>query len=160
MPKDNDNPLSVTISTPKAEVQQLEPVVVDLRVENVDPKGRTLSLPHGHHRYLYRKILATQDIKSPRAPIVDESIPETRFHQRQSMVAVGGGANGGSFEPSAVTRDRLIANLVSDMSLPGDYTIRVEMHYYEPDTDGRRIPAVAQSNAIKVRVLNGVKADN
>jgi hypothetical protein len=150
---ERSNPsLAVIISTDKGVFRQLEPVVIHLQATNVDPAGRDLTLPAGHHRYRYRRLKAYRYVHSHQLGRNDDLVPQTNYHLCESQLSPGGGADSGRLGPSAKERDRLVANLVNDMTNPGEYTIVVEMDYGYYDEAGKWQPAVAHSNAIKVKV--------
>jgi hypothetical protein len=68
---------------------------------------------------------------------------------------VGGGVSGSCLNPGKQLSGDLIANLIFDMTSPGDYTVLVEVRCYPTEAylyDER--PLIAQSEPIAVKVLD------
>lgn len=69
---------------------------------------------------------------------------------------IGGGINGSTLNPGHEDTGDLVANLIFDMTSPGDYTILVEYPCYPTNAydDNTERPVIAQSEPIKVKVLD------
>jgi hypothetical protein len=140
--------LEVTAVSVKEVHHQLEPVVIDFSVSNVSKKAITLlhkisTTPYASP-YLTYDIIVTNKI----TPL--DFLPRTRYRESLGLVT---GEKVTTFKPGQHDfRDRIIANLVFDMTTPGEYTIIVGFPYRFRENANE--VGYASSNPVIVRVLN------
>jgi len=144
--------VKVTATVSEAAFRPLEPIRLDVEAENVS----TRSLVLHNHGYLpkapYRRfrILVFDD--------QGKRLPRTRYYTidvPQRVVPLNLSRFGSwSFDPGEFIKGKLVANLVYDMTSPGDYAIIVEFPTDQTrEIEGEEVSVVAQSEAIPVRVV-------
>jgi hypothetical protein len=147
--------VAVRVVKPTAEFTPLEPIRLEVMARNVSDHeffslAMTGSFPYDHYRRFPIKVFDSKGLLVPRTRYGDFDIK-----WRGTPIGSGGGGTGSMFNSGMEDRGELIANLVFDMTSPGEYTILVEFRgggYTR--IDGVEAPIVAQSEPVKVKVLD------
>ncbi len=144
--------VTVDVSVSKVEFVPLEPIALDVRARNLTDHvifGPVAGFsPLGDYRTFRIKVFDRDG----------RLLPKTRY-QEIDVTTRGfplGASLGGALHllPGHDVRRQLCANLVYDMTSPGEYTILVEFPTNSTVTiDGKAVPVVARSKSLDVLVV-------
>lgn len=149
METDWSHGVMVKAESDRTEFRQLQRIRVIAEVKNISDTHRWLP-PSGINRYRLTRIRVFNG--------KGEALPKTQFYEHEGaglgVIGMTSGAAGSAFTSGASFRVDLIANLVYDMTRPGDYWIVVEIpmaHSLRGPRNGEML--YARAKPLKVKVL-------
>lgn len=139
-----DPDVTVKVKLEKHEFRALEPIRLFVEIENNSDNHRWLSASNCIYNVM--KIYSYQ---------FNLLVEKTRFLKNAGDVGMSGGGQGMALNPGRIYRTHVTANLVNDMTNPGEYSLFVEFYTgICEEIDGKSIPLVGRSKEIKLRVLD------
>ena len=133
-------PARITLA--KREYRPLEPIVVDFEAQNRTKPGLRWDLQVGVDHYIDSGLVVAAPGSKPAA--------ETAYARSQRHRHYIG--KGHEFYAGDKLQYRFAANLLRDMTAPGEYTIDVAMPIYAYLPDGRLAKGVLRADPVKVVV--------
>lgn len=140
--KHDPQPLDVRVSSSKGSYEALEPIIVTAEARDTPGFQETIVV---HHNPYYRFDLRVYDDRG-------REVPRTSYGQTHASKYSGYKLDRRRTDGVRIS-DRMAANLVWDMTRPGEYTIEVAVPYGNPrSNDDLKNCRMVRSAPIKVRV--------
>lgn len=137
-----DSAVEVEVTFEDREYRILEPIPIKYVIKNTSEEDRWQ--PTASNIY---------NIIDVNAYLYGFLVSKTEYTRRSGDVGGSGTSVGGMFRPGQSLRGELLANLSSDMTMPGEYSVFVQMRTgRDVEIDGKKYLIVARSKEMKVRV--------